>query len=192
MTRAEIIKELYRRFAYMQKSGRNPHFKYTYVRESDLKSVLNEAARDLGLVLAKVQVAYTGTERAGWAQVRLYIEDSAGNELLVLEGVSGGQDSSDKAPQKAQVGAVKNALLTGLMVASGDEPEADGRADDAAAEALLATLTEATDLKQVVALKGRVGTFQGGPRFEELRVAYYDAVRRCGGQAPSAGTHGGQ
>lgn len=191
MTRAEVIKELYRRFSYLQKAGTNGHFKYKFVREADLKRKLNEALRDLGLVLARVVIEYHGNESAGWARAQLFINTTEGDGVLVLEGVSGGKDSSDKAPQKAQVGAVKNALLTGMVVESGEEPEADGDVDDASADSLLVSLAEADDLKFVLSLKPDIGTFQGGPRFEELRVAYYDAVRRCGGQAPAAGTRQG-
>jgi hypothetical protein len=170
----------------VQKAGTNPHFKYRFVREADLKAKLNLALRELGLALTRTVVQYTGNGKDGWAHVRLHIEDEQG-EVLVLEGVGGGQDSSDKAPAKAQVSAVKNAIMTGLVVQSGDDPEADGKADEDALEELLAELGRAPTTAAVIALKPRVATFREGARWDELRAAYQAAVARCGGAASDDG-----
>jgi hypothetical protein len=183
MTRAERLRSLYERFDYVQKAGTNPHFKYRFVREADLKAKLNLALRELGLALTRTVVQYTGNGKDGWAHVRLHIEDEQG-EVLVLEGVGGGQDSSDKAPAKAQVSAVKNAIMTGLVVQSGDDPEADGKADEDALEELLRQLATTGD---PASLKARVATFRLGARWDELRAAYQAAVARCSGVASDVG-----
>jgi hypothetical protein len=185
---AERLRSLYERFNYVQKAGTNSHFKYRFVREADLKVKLNQAMRDLDFSLSSVFVDYVGNEKAGVATVTLRIKDSrSGQDVLELQGVAGGVDSSDKAPQKAMVGAFKYALTSGFAVATGDDPEADGKADEDALEELLAELGRAPTTAAVIALKPRVATFREGARWDELRAAYQAAVARCGGAASDDG-----
>ena len=175
----EKLSELYRRFAYQGKGGTNAHYKYRFVQESQLKRVLNQALRDLGLVLKQVHVDYVGDPKSGTANVQVLIEDPVNKACVNLCGIGGGVDSSDKAPAKAMVAAFKYAFLCGLSVETGEQldTEADAESDEAAATELLGLLASASTMSAVIALKPRVGCFQGGPRFTELRQAYYDAVR---------------
>lgn len=183
MTFAEKMARLYERFAFAGKGGTNPHFNYRFVQEARLKRELNRACRDLGLILDNFELKYDGDPKRGVCQLSFDIgeakADEDGNvEFVTLCGVGGGMDSSDKAPQKALVAAMKYAILTGLSVETGEDSEADGAPDAAEAQRLRDALAGAASLDAVVALKADVGAFQGSDLFEGLRAAYYDATRR--------------
>jgi hypothetical protein len=50
----------------------------------------------------------------------------SGEPGVVFTGVGAGTDSSDKAPMKACAAALKYALTSGFLIATGDDPEDDG------------------------------------------------------------------
>lgn len=66
------------------------------------------------------------------------------------QGFGSGQDAGDKAIMKAQTAAIKYAYMMSLCIATGDDPEADSKTDEAA-------LGKATVQKQVVKQKGSQG-----------------------------------
>lgn len=205
----ERLLELYARVAYMEKGGTNKHFKYKFLQESQLKDRVNLACRDLGIIIAdlKVQVIRTTPANAlglepgdagaaakpltqecvvqcsvllanAWAR-----EGDKTIETVTLQGLGGGTDSGDKAPMKACVAALKYALMNGLLVATGDEPE-QSTGDDERAEQLLADLTGCGSVAALQLLKARVAGFKGGVAFDALKEAYKVAAARL---APAAG-----
>lgn len=172
---SDTVSELYKRFSYIQKSGTNSHFRYQFVRESDLKATLNRALRELGMRL-DMSTAYTGDAKLGVAKVTLTIRSSDGMNIITLTGIGGGMDSGDKAPQKALQSAFKYALLCGFAIETGEDSESDYEANRHIDD-LLGDIAEAP-LAEMTALKVRVAEFKGSPRFGELVAAYKGRAAR--------------
>jgi hypothetical protein len=53
------------------------------------------------------------------------LTDGDSGETISFQSVGTGADSGDKAAYKAATGALKYALLTGFLIPTGDDPEAD-------------------------------------------------------------------
>lgn len=177
LTFREKVLKLYERFAYVQKGGRNAHFKYTFMQESAMKRKFNLACRELGLVVVETTVTPVGvpTGKEAVVKLRLVIEDVHDLEEpgLILEGIGGGSDSGDKAPMKAVVSAYKYALANGLSVETGDDPEDDPATDEAAGKLLLiAEINESATLNSLEYLKPRVAAMKGTPDFDAVREAF--------------------
>lgn len=187
----ERLLELYGRVSYMEKQGKNKHFHYKFLQESQLKDRVNLACRDLGLVILELKVEpivqqgqgckpmtqecvvrVTVTLANAWAEA-----DGKRLEAITLQGLGGGVDSGDKAPMKAEVAGLKYALMNGLMVATGDEPE-QSTGDDERAEQLLADLTSCESVAVLQGLKVRVAGFKGGVAYDALKEAYREAAKR--------------
>ncbi len=200
----ERLLELYARVAYMEKGGTNKHFKYKFLQEAQLKERVNLACRDLGIVLLQVHMQVLRVQPTGLAalaeagdagearkpltqecvvQATVRLADAWTTDkdnrlnMVELQGLGGGTDSGDKAPMKACVAAFKYALMNGLLVATGDEPEQD-RGDDERAERLLADLAGCESVAALQVLKVRVAGFKGGVAFDALREAYKAAAAR--------------
>lgn len=170
---------LYERFAYVQKTGKNTHFKYRFMQESELKRRFNEACRELGLVVTSTEVHPVGecTGKAAVVRFCMTIEDvnSQCTDSVRLEGIGGGMDSGDKAPMKAVVAGFKYALANGLSVQTGDDPEADESTDeppaDETVQLLLDAIASATG-NTLELCKPRVAALKGTARFDEVRAAF--------------------
>ena len=71
------------------------------------------------------------TEHLATVSVQVHIIDSDSGESVDLFDIGSGQDAGDKAVMKAQTAAVKYAFMLSLCIAIGDDPEADGKTDEA-------------------------------------------------------------
>ena len=71
------------------------------------------------------------TEHLATVSVKVHIIDSDSGESVDLFGIGSGQDAGDKAVMKAQTAAIKYAFMLSLCIATGDDPEADGKTDEA-------------------------------------------------------------
>lgn len=173
-TFAEKMLELYRVFAYVQKTGKNSHFKYRFFQESVMKRKLNEACRELGLVLREVEVEPVGecTGKSAVVKVRITICNDTTVSCVTLEGIGGGMDSGDKAPMKAQVAAFKYALACGLSVETGDDPEADSSTDQSAFDEVKEAIEAAEDLGALEMTKVRIAALKGIDGFDALKECF--------------------
>lgn len=61
----------------------------------------------------------------------IMLVDAESGESVTITGLGSGQDSGDKAVMKAQTAAIKYAYLLSMAISTGDDPEADGRTDEA-------------------------------------------------------------
>jgi hypothetical protein len=125
--------------SYLEKKGFNDHFKYSFLSEADCKAAVSAAFRKHGLVLGRTEVEPVGeiTGKAAVVRVRLLVADVDGEASepwrtagVTFEGVGAGSDSSDKAPMKATAAAIKYALTTAFLIATGDDPEKEANAED--------------------------------------------------------------
>ena len=57
--------------------------------------------------------------------------DSESGESFAIKGLGSGQDAGDKALAKAQTMALKYCYMASLAIATGDDPEADSKTDEA-------------------------------------------------------------
>jgi hypothetical protein len=138
---------------YLQKTGKNTHFKYSFVTEAHVKEKVKEALESVGLVLRSVMYAPIG-ECSGKAATLLctviVVGTDGGMNAAQFQGVGSGTDSSDKAPMKACAAALKYALTSGFLIPTGDDPEDDGSepTDDkpAATPAAEKSVTEVANL----------------------------------------------
>ena len=177
---AKLLK-LYERFEYVQKTGKNEHFRYKFFQESVIKSKLNKACRELGLVINRTTVETIG-ECTGKAAVVKFTMDIANvqgttgfvseSNFIHLEGIGGGMDSGDKAPMKALVSAMKYAIANGLMVETGDDPEDDPKTDEAAIEAVRAGIEAAKTPNDLEYLKPQLAALKGCADFGALKDAF--------------------
>jgi hypothetical protein len=177
MTFQQKLLVLYERFAYVQKTGKNEHFRYRFMQESVMKRKLNEACRELGLIIGATEVTPVGecTGKVAVVKFSMRLENAdcpLGLEYVILEGIGGGMDTGDKAPMKAVVSAMKYAIANGLMVETGDDPEADASTDDAAVEAVRARIASAPDRASLEFVKVDLAALKGCDAHDELKAAF--------------------
>lgn len=124
----------------VEKRGENKQQNYAYATAADII----EAARK---VLSKHGVAFSATERnvtdlegyqtrngATMNVVRVkmgfFFADIDGDAQLVVEYTGEGQDTGDKALNKARTAAIKYCLQQNLLIPTGDDPEEDAKEHD--------------------------------------------------------------
>jgi len=118
--------------SYLQKGGFNEHFKYAFVQEAAVKAALSPALTKHRLCIGGVSYdSMSHPFDSGSCAVRcsVVIADLDGTEFVVYQGVGGGVDKGDKAPMKACAAALKYAVMSGFLIATGDDPEADDATD---------------------------------------------------------------
>ena len=121
------------------KNGRNEFHKYAYATESDITDALRDVLADNGLAfLPPTVVAWErselttrngGKESLTRVQMQFGLADTETGEQIDFVVWGEGQDAGDKSFYKAYTGAVKYALMKSFLVATGDDPEAEGPAD---------------------------------------------------------------
>jgi hypothetical protein len=118
--------------AYLEKKGWNAHFKYAFVQEAEVKRAVSEALRKHGLMIQEVGYTPVGdcNGKAATISCQVTIRAVKGDGYALFSGVGSGADSSDKAPMKAMAAALKYALTSGFLIATGDDPEEDGGSAD--------------------------------------------------------------
>lgn len=134
---ASKIAKVMETVGYVQKGGTNAAQGYKFVQASAV-------ADKVRAELSKLQVSMTPTNidvisegltpsgkqalltlRFTWT-----LTDGESGETISFQSIGTGADSGDKAAYKAATGALKYALLTGFLIPTGDDPEADAKTDD--------------------------------------------------------------
>lgn len=138
----------------IRKTGENKHFNYKYVKEADLVEAIRPLLSELGIWIHQTLSWDTANGNTplwvGHQKIRL--DDEARVDTLTIlmvafhfiDGETGettpvqifpgyGDDTGDKGSNKALTGAEKYFLMKTFLVATGDDPEADDRADKRAA-----------------------------------------------------------
>jgi hypothetical protein len=132
---AEALNALRVKVTSVQRTGKNPHFRYDYVEESHLISTVRQAMIEVGLVLTpevpgEIQV-FTETGRQKdlttvvFTQVYHLAHVSGHAWPWPISVAASGQDVNDKHVWKASTGASKYAIMRLLQLATGDDPEQD-------------------------------------------------------------------
>lgn len=116
--------------AYLEKGGFNKHFKYAFLQEAEVKRAVSAALRKHGLTLGKVAYEPIGEITGQVAVLCCGVTITDGQQSAYFSGIGAGTDSSDKAPMKACAAALKYALTSGFLIATGDDPEDDGGTKD--------------------------------------------------------------
>ena len=132
----EVMKEC----SHVVKTGTNDFHRYKYATANDVLEKVNGSLTRHGIAsivtpaLLSVQditTAKGNTERLATVEVTVTLIDSESGESFAIKGLGSGQDAGDKSLAKAQTMALKYAYLASLAVATGDDPEADSKTDEA-------------------------------------------------------------
>ena len=126
--------------SHVVKSGSNDFHRYRYATANDVLEKVNASLTRHGIAsvvtpallsVQEVTTAKGNTERLATVEVTVMLVDSESGETFALKGLGSGQDSSDKAIAKAQTMALKYCYMASLAIATGDDPEADSKTDEA-------------------------------------------------------------
>ena len=162
MENAKIAKKLVAvmsECSHVCKNGLNSYHQYKYATAEDVLCKVNEALTKNKLAsvvtpaldsVVDVVNLKGNKEHLATISVKIELIDADSGESIVLQGFGSGQDAGDKAIMKAQTAAIKYAYMMSLCIATGDDPEADGKTDEGA-------IGKATVQKQVVKQKGSQG-----------------------------------
>lgn len=155
---AEVMAEV----GNVEKKGRNTHFNYRFVQESDLVDKIRPllAARNV-MFMVTVESIETVREverrNGGFDYVERqkvvgrFIDGDSG-EVFESSVFADGMDGQDKGPYKGLTGGVKYLLMKTFLVGTGDDPENDRGTEppEAPAPGRL-TATQRRDLQALVA-----------------------------------------
>jgi hypothetical protein len=121
---------------YVAKTGTNSAQGYKFVQASAVADKVREQLSKLNVSMTPTQidVISEGTTPSGKQSLLTLrftwtLTDGDSGETLSFQSVGTGADSGDKAAYKAATGALKYALLTGFLIPTGDDPEADVATD---------------------------------------------------------------
>lgn len=121
---------------YVAKTGTNSAQGYKFVQASAVADKVREQLSKLNVSMTPTQidVISEGTTPSGKQSLLTLrftwtLTDGDSGETLSFQSVGTGADSGDKAAYKAATGALKYALLTGFLIPTGDDPEADTATD---------------------------------------------------------------
>ena len=117
---------------YVAKTGTNSAQGYKFVQASAVADKVREqlVKFNVSMTPTSIDVISEGLTPSG-KQTLLTLRftwtltDGDSGETLSFQSVGTGADSGDKAAYKAATGALKYALLTGFLIPTGDDPEAD-------------------------------------------------------------------
>lgn len=152
--------------SYVSKNGINSFHKYKYATAEDILTKVNEAMTKykLATMVKPTLISFEAvtnmkgnTEHLATISVHIDVIDSESGETVCLYGLGSGQDAGDKAIMKAQTAAIKYAYMMSLCIATGDDPEADNKTDEAMVDG-------AVSVTKVV--KGKISV----PRSEEIQA----------------------
>lgn len=159
MENAKIAKKLVAvmsECSHVGKNGLNSYHQYKYATAEDVLCKVNEALTKNKLAsvvtpaldsVVDVVNLKGNKEHLATISVKIELIDADSGESIVLQGFGSGQDAGDKAIMKAQTAAIKYAYMMSLCIATGDDPEADSKTDEA-------VMGKATAQKQVVKQRG--------------------------------------
>ena len=137
---AKKFVEVMRECSYVAKTGSNNFHNYKYATSADVLGKVNAALTKHGIAsvvtpallsLQEVTTAKGNTERLATVEVTVMLIDSESGESFAIKGLGSGQDAGDKATAKAQTMGLKYAYMASLAIATGDDPEADSKTDEA-------------------------------------------------------------
>ena len=137
---AKKFVEVMRECSHVVKTGTNDFHRYKYATANDVLEKVNASLTRHGIAsvvtpsllsVQEVTTAKGNTERLATVEVTVTLIDSESGESFAIKGLGSGQDAGDKALAKAQTMALKYAYLASLAVATGDDPEADSKTDEA-------------------------------------------------------------
>jgi hypothetical protein len=124
------------------KRGKNVHFGYDYATEADVSEAIRRELAERGITLTP-SITRIEREALPVAQgkrpeflttifMHYTFTDAETGEVLEADWIGAGVDGSDKGAYKAMTGAHKYFLMKFFMIPTGDDPERDRRADNAA------------------------------------------------------------
>lgn len=124
----------------VQKLGRNQEQKYDYVTDADVAHAVRSACLDAGVFVGMGSAKRLCppdeiVSKHGTKGLREFVEatvdfiDAETGQAHSVMSIGTGQDYGDKAMAKAITSAVKYALLKGLCLPTGDDPEGDEETD---------------------------------------------------------------
>ena len=127
---------------YVPKGGTNQAQGYKFVQASAVADKVREqlARLNVSMTPTTIDVISEGVTPSG-KQALLTLRftwtltDGDSGETISFQSIGTGADSGDKAAYKAATGALKYALLTGFLIPTGDDPEADPATDNQVATA---------------------------------------------------------
>jgi len=117
---------------YVAKTGTNSAQGYKFVQASAVADKVREqlVKYNVSMTPTAIDVISEGLTPSG-KQALLTLRftwtltDGESGETISFQSIGTGADSGDKAAYKAATGALKYALLTGFLIPTGDDPEAD-------------------------------------------------------------------
>lgn len=126
---AEVMAEV----GNVPKRGRNTHFNYEFVQESDLVDAVRPALAKRNVmvfpdVLEESVRTVSGNKGDNYVtriRVAFTFVDGDTGEERTFHIYADGQDNQDKGPYKALTGAVKYGLMKVFLIGTGDDPEHD-------------------------------------------------------------------
>lgn len=139
---AKKFVEVMRECSHVVKTGTNDFHRYKYATATDVLEKVNASLTKHGIAsvvspaLLSIQDVTTSkgnTERLATVEVSVMLIDSESGASFTLKGLGSGQDAGDKAVAKAQTMALKYCYMASLAIATGDDPEADSKTDEAMA-----------------------------------------------------------
>lgn len=139
---ASKIAKVMEAVGYVPKGGTNQAQGYKFVQASAVADKVREqlARLNVSMTPTTIDVISEGVTPSG-KQALLTLRftwtltDGDSGETISFQSIGTGADSGDKAAYKAATGALKYALLTGFLIPTGDDPEADPATDNQVATA---------------------------------------------------------
>ena len=137
---AKKFVEVMRDCSHVVKTGTNDFHRYKYATANDVLEKVNASLTKHGIAsvvtpallsVQEVTTAKGNTERLATVEVTVMLIDSESGESFSIKGLGSGQDAGDKALAKAQTMALKYCYMASLAIATGDDPEADSKTDEA-------------------------------------------------------------
>lgn len=114
------------------KKGYNSFHKYHYVTEGDLVGAVRRYLAAAGILMIP---NVTSTEQIGeMTNVMVEYTVTNGSESFTFSVPGAGSDRGDKGVYKALTGSMKYAIMKLFKIETGDDPEADTRVDERAAQ----------------------------------------------------------
>jgi hypothetical protein len=117
---------------YVAKTGTNSAQGYKFVQASAVADKVREQLVKFNVSMTPTQIdviseGLTPSGKQSLLTLRFTwtLTDGDSGETISFQSVGTGADSGDKAAYKAATGALKYALLTGFLIPTGDDPEAD-------------------------------------------------------------------
>lgn len=128
MTLRQKLHAIMHELERIPKNGRNDFHKYDYVREADVSDKLKPLMVKYRVIMIPHLESFElveGQKDLYQGKVVLTWMDVDGPDQYTQVVFAHGKDSTDKAPQKAITGAVKQGSLKLFQVSTGDDPELD-------------------------------------------------------------------